>query len=459
VEPIECPGLVVVTEDDPAIRLFHERWLGDEGYRVIAVGSGEECLRVLTEAMPDAMLLDLSLPGLGGIEVLERVRDAQRLLPVIITTSDTSVATVVAAMQRGAYDYLTKPIERTKLLTTLKNAVERHRLSVRLAQLEHDAGVGGLPGIVGSSAAMKELFQRIERVAATDVTVLIHGESGTGKELVARGIHERSARSTGPFVALNCAAIPETLQEDELFGHERGAFTGATSQRSGRFELAHRGTLFLDEIGELTSGLQAKLLRVIQERSFQRVGGTAEVHSSFRLLGATNRDLSEEVVAGRFREDLFFRIAVFEVELPPLRTRLEDIPVLAHKFLKDFSTGSGGRSLDIAADALECMSLYGWPGNVRELQNVVQRAAIECVGDVIRTTDLPARVRGGAAPRPSSSVASAVSDPDVLTLEEIERRAIEAALRRTEGNLSRAGRDLGIGRTTLYRKLRKYGLP
>jgi DNA-binding NtrC family response regulator len=460
VEPCERPGSVIVTEDDPTIRLFHQRWLEEDGYRVTAVETGEACLRALDEMIPDAVLLDLHLPGLGGIEVLEQVRNSHRLLPVIITTSNTAVATVVAAMQRGAYDYLAKPVDRTKLLTTLRNAVDRHRMSVRLAQLERDAGGGGFPGIVGTSAAMKELFQRIERVAATDVTVLIHGESGTGKELVARAIHEHSVRSAGPFVALNCAAIPETLQEDELFGHEKGAFTGATGQRAGKFELAHRGTLFLDEIGELTAGLQAKLLRVIQERCFQRVGGTTDVRSSFRLLGATNRNLHEEVLAGRFREDLYFRIAVFEIELPPLRERAEDIPSLTHKLLKDFSSATGDRVLEVSAEALERLVAYEWPGNVRELQNAVQRAAIECTGGIIRADDLPARVRDAgwaAVPAPESPLPSSGA-PEVLTLEEIERRAIRLALQRTEGNLSRAGRDLGIGRTTLYRKLKKYGL-
>jgi DNA-binding NtrC family response regulator len=461
VERSDRQSRVIVTEDDETIRLFHQRWLEDDGYRVIAVDSGEACLQALDELIPDAVLLDLSLPGLGGIEVLDRVRSSHRLLPVIITTSNTSVETVVAAMQRGAYDYLTKPVDRTKLLTTLRNAVDRHRMSVRLAQLERDAAGGGFPGIVGTSAAMKELFQRIERVAATDVTVLIHGESGTGKELVARAIHEHSGRAAGPFVALNCAAIPETLQEDELFGHEKGAFTGATGQRPGKFELAHRGTLFLDEIGELSAGLQAKLLRVIQERSFQRVGGTTEVRSSFRLLGATNRNLHEEVVAGRFREDLYFRIAVFEIELPPLRARSEDIPSLTHKLLKDFSAATGDRVLEISAEALERLATYDWPGNVRELQNAVQRAAIECSGGVIRPQDLPARVRGSAPvePQRDDGPELATHASEVLTLEEIERRAIRSALQRTEGNLSRAGRDLGIGRTTLYRKLKKYGLP
>lgn len=455
-EGLDRQGLVVVTEDDPAIRRFHQRWLEEDGYRVLAVESGETCLEVLASSMPDAMLLDLCLPGIGGIEVLERARSSHPQLPVIITTSNASVATVVAAMQLGAYDYLTKPVERTRLRTILRNAIERHRMGLRLAQLEREAA--GFPGIVGTSAAMKELFQRIERVASTDVTVLIHGESGTGKELVARAIHEHSGRSAGPFVALNCAAIPEALQEDELFGHERGAFTGATHQRPGKFELANRGTLFLDEIGEVGPGLQAKLLRVIQERAFQRVGGSTDVHSSFRLVAATNRNLQEEVGAGRFREDLYFRIAVFELEIPPLRERREDIPALAHKILRDFSQAAGGRLLEISPDALERLAAYEWPGNVRELQNAVQRAAIECRGTVIRASDLPERVRR-ATRSISTGGGGMPEEGEALTLEQIERRAIEIALRRAQGNLSRAGRELGIGRTTLYRKLRKYGLP
>lgn len=454
-------GLVLLVEDDLVTRVLLERWLQEAGYAVESLGTGEDCLQALGKSLPDAILLDVNLPGLSGLDVLAAIRDSQHFLPVIMMTSDSGVETVVSAMQLGAYDYLVKPLDRTKLLTTLKNAVERHRMSVRLAQLED--GADGVSGMVGSSPVMKSLFARIARVGATDVTVLVHGESGTGKELAARAVHEKSGRSAGPFVALNCAAIPETLQEDELFGHEKGAFTGADQQRAGKFELADRGTLFLDEIGELSPTVQAKLLRAIQEKSFQRVGGSREIRSSFRLLAATNRDLRAEVAAGGFREDLFYRIAVFEIAMPPLRDRREDIPGLASKFLRDFGFSTDDRRVDFSGDAIEAMMAYAWPGNVRELQNVVQRSAVECTTGSITPAELPPEVRGrNVAVPPGAGLRSGAfpvaQHAPLMRLDELERLAIENALEHTNGNVSAVVRLLGIGRTTLYRKLKKYGL-
>lgn len=457
-------GLVLLVEDDRAIRVLPQTWLEESGYTVEALDTGEDCLQALGKSLPDAILLDVNLPGVNGLEVLEAIKDSQHFLPVIMMTSESAVETVVSAMQLGAYDYLVKPLDRTKLLTTLKNAVERHRMSVRLAQLEN--GADGVAGMVGSSPVMSSLFARIARVGATDVTVLINGESGTGKELAARAIHEQSRRSSGPFVALNCAAIPETLQEDELFGHEKGAFTGADQQRAGKFELADKGTLFLDEIGELSPTVQAKLLRAIQERTFQRVGGTKEITSNFRLLGATNRDLRAEVAAGNFREDLFYRIAVFELQMPPLRDRREDIPRLALKFLHDFGFSSDERRVHFSGEAMEALMDYAWPGNVRELQNAVQRSAVECVTGMITPAELPPEIRGPAKVsleaagagngNGASSLVSAAAP--LMRLDELERLAIENALKHTNGNVSAVVRHLGIGRTTLYRKLKKYGL-
>lgn len=456
-------GHVLLVEDDRAIRLLSETWLEGFGYTVQAVETGEDCLQALGTSLPDAILLDVNLPGVNGLEVLEAIKDSQHFVPVIMMTSQSCVETVVSAMQLGAYDYLAKPLDRTKLLTTLKNAVERHRMSVRLAQLE--SGSDGVAGMVGSSPVMGSLFSRISRVGASDVTVLIHGESGTGKELAARAIHEKSRRSSGPFVALNCAAIPETLQEDELFGHEKGAFTGADQQRAGKFELADKGTLFLDEIGELSPTVQAKLLRAIQERTFQRVGGTREIRSNFRLLGATNRDLRAEVAAGNFREDLFYRIAVFELQMPPLRGRREDIPGLALKFLRDFGFVGEDRRVDFSGEAMAALTKYSWPGNVRELQNAVQRAAVECVTGTITPGDLPPEIREpgqlSAEVRANGSGCGTPlvsSTAPLMRLDELERLAIENALQHTNGNVSAVVRHLGIGRTTLYRKLKKYGL-
>jgi len=452
--------LVVIVDDDPDMISLISRFLDQAGYAVEAFGDAESCLAGFSRLMPEAVCLDLMLPGLGGMETLERIKGLEPHLPVVILTADNAVDSAVRAMQEGAYDYLVKPIDRTKLITTIKNAVERSRMSLRLVQLEREVAGRGYPGIVGDTPPMRELFRQMDRLAASDVSVLIHGESGTGKELVARALHTQSGRRGAAFVALNCAAIPETLQESDLFGHERGAFTGALERRIGRFEQANRGTLFLDEVAELSAGVQAKLLRALQERAFQRVGGSVDVRSDFRLIAATHRNLSDEVTAGRFREDLFFRIAVFELEVPALRDRRDDIPLLASKLLRE---AADGRSVTIAPDALERLRNYPWPGNVRELSNAIQRAWVASDGVRITVADLPERVRDGSLTAPPAREADgegvgAAPIAPIGTLEEMERIAIQQALARHSGNLSEAGRQLGIGRTTLYRKLKQFGL-
>ena len=475
-----------MVDDERDVCNIVRRWLRKAGYEVEVFHDGQACLAGLSRTRPDAIYLDLDMPGLSGLEVLERIKSNNRLLPVIILTGDTKVETVVSAMQLGAYDYLVKPMEGSKILITTKNAVERYQMSVRLAELERKVEGRGYPEITGSSPPMKELFRKMDQVAASDITVLLHGESGTGKELVAQAIHAHSGRKNGPFVALNCAAIPETLQESELFGHEKGAFTGATDRRPGRFEQAHRGTLLLDEVAELSPTLQAKLLRAVQGQCFQRVGGSAEIHSNFRLIAATHRNLTDKVKAGAFREDLFFRIAVFELDLPPLRARKEDIPLLAQKFLREFSQKKAGRKVTLSPEAVELLMSYSWPGNVRELQNVIQRALVISGADVILPHDLPSRLRThvkacyasgvdeidnntvaltetSSATEPSSlSIDRARTTQDngfpTLNLEEIERRVIEQALKDSGGNRSKVVRVLGIGRTTLYRKLKRYKL-
>jgi len=419
------------------------------------------------------------MPGLGGLETLVQIHARHRLLPVIILTADTAVDSVVKAMREGAYDYLVKPVDLTALTTRIRNAVERSSMSVRLLELERELDQDGYPGFVGNSAPMKTLFRRMDRLAASDVTVLIHGESGTGKELVARAIHQESGRRGGAFVALNCAAIPESLQESELFGHEKGAFTGAAEQRKGRFEQADQGTLLLDEIGELSLSLQAKLLRVIQERSFQRIGGSAEIRSDFRLLAATHRDLRKEVEAGKFREDLYFRVAVVELEVPPLRERNDDVRLLAEYFLAELNRQNGSE-LSLSPDTLDAFASYRWPGNVRELKNVLQRAVVFSENDLINPEDLPEEIRKApftpppdsgrkrnslAAPR-GRAFGEHTNDGDVprdvpldsLNLEVSERITISRALEATGGNVPEASRRLGISKPTLYRKLKKYGL-
>ncbi len=467
-------GLILLVDDDPLLCELHQRWLEPAGFTTRVFHDGASCLAALTEVLPDAVCLDLVLPGLSGLETLRRIKAHHPNLPVVVMTAHAEVETAVQAIKLGAYDYLEKPVDRTKFVTELQNTVERNRMTLRLAQLEREVDGRGYPGIIGESPALKNLFRQLDRVAPSDITVLIQGESGTGKELVARALHLQSTRSANAFVPLSCAAVPESLQESELFGHEKGAFTGATSRRLGVFERAHGGTVLLDEIGELTGALQAKLLRVLQERSFQRVGGAGEVSSDFRLIAATHRDLAEEVRRGRFREDLYFRVAVIELDVPPLRERRSDIPILATHFLRQFTRKKGSPKLDLSRESLDLLAAYSWPGNVRELQNAIERAVVVAQGRTVRPTDFPSRLRSGettgtrSAPAgfdrdtsPESSATDSESQPaqpPVQTLDEIERDAIIAALARHNGNISQVVRELGIGRTTLYRKLKRYNI-
>lgn len=480
--PQEDQGRVLIIDDDENFCVLAERILQNAGYAVAICHDGESGLHCLNQMIPDVVCLDLGLPDMRGVDVLERIRATHSLLTVIVLTADNAVDSVVSVMRRGAWDYLTKPIDRARLLTIVRNAVDHSRMSVKLLQLQREVKGNGYPGIIGNSPPMKALFRQLDRVATSDITVLIHGESGTGKELVARAIHDHSGRKAGAFVALNCAAVPENLQESELFGHERGAFTGATTRRSGRFELADGGTLFLDEVAEMSPSTQAKLLRVLQERRFQRLGSSQDVASDFRLIAATHRDLHSAVRAGRFREDLYFRIAVFELELPALRERREDIVPLAESFLRRMQRPDAP-SLSLSSAANHVLRNYDWPGNVRELQNAIERAVVLSSDGEIRQCDLPARLSRGIGesssqpprqPSPSGVSGEAASAPydagntppctnpssreSPGNLEDMERRAIEGALRETRGSVSDAVRILGIGRSTLYRKIKQYKL-
>lgn len=399
-------------------------------------------------------------------------------------TATNEIDIVVSAMQRGAYDYLVKPVDKNKLLTTIRNAIKHREMQLRLLKLERALNRESFGNLVGESPAMRQLYGELEQVAASDVTVLIHGESGTGKELIARAIHDNSGRNAGPFVAINCAAIPQDLIESELFGHERGAFTGANTRRTGRFEQANGGTLFLDEIGELKLDVQAKLLRVLQERRFHRVGATDEVTVDFRLLAATHRDLRQRMMTGEFREDLYFRIAVFEVFVPPLRDRIGDIPPLAFWFARTITT-AGKTPQSIHPDAVACLEGYHWPGNVRELRNAIERALVVCRNSEIKVTDLPRWLTTHTThtpPKISSSLSSLPApftptpivaestqptqpiqlpftpQPITLILEELERWAVSTAMQQTQGNISHAAKQLGISRSTLYRKLKQYNI-
>jgi DNA-binding NtrC family response regulator len=450
----------IVVDDDSAVRALTSRWLRNAGLAVQECSSAEGLLQALGSADPDVICLDLGLPGMSGLDVLPQVRKTCPDVPVVVLTGDTSVESIVRAMSAGAFDYVAKPSEQAKLVATVCNAVERRRTSRKIpvsATFEN---------IVGTSPVMRKVFAQISKIAANDVTVLIHGESGTGKELVATAIHHRSTRRAGPFVAVNCAAIPESLQDSELFGHERGAFTGADRMRPGRFEQADRGTLFLDEVGELSLSLQAKLLRVLQERKFERVGGTKPISSNFRLIAATHRDLAAMVRQRTFREDLYFRVAVLDVELPPLRARTEDLAPLIEHLLDKIQQQRAAPKIQLTPAALLEMTRYSWPGNVRELHNVLQRACIVAGDDQIEVDDLPSRLRDEVAldASPGSETAGQSGTQPIpsmfpaMTLEELERWAIERTIAKAGGNMTEVIRRLGIGRTTLYRKLKQYGI-
>ncbi len=453
--------VVCLVDDDAEFRRLVRLWLLEAGYEVCEHDRAESFLESLRDGdVPSVVLLDLSLPGLHGEDALAAARLTHQALPVVVLTATKDVGTMLSIVARGASDYMTKPVDRERLVTTVANVLERGRLSARVAALEHASALRRLPGVVGQSPEMRMLTLQVDRIADSDVSVLIHGESGTGKELIAGAIHQRSARAAGPFVALNCAAIPESLQDTELFGHERGSFTGASARRIGRFERAHGGTLLLDEIAELSGAVQSRLLRVLQERKLHRVGGGDEVAVDFRLLAASHKRLWTEVKRGRFREDLYFRLAVYELDVPPLRARTGDVPVLVQHFLETYGPQLRGEVPVVPPEAMAVLSRYHWPGNVRELQNAVQRAIVSCSGGTILLSDLPPSVmRLPDEPEPASTPRFAthrlVLEPG-LSLAEIERRAIEWAIARADGNVSQAARELGIARTTLYRKLKSY---
>jgi len=476
-------SLVLAVDDDADVRLLVEAVLEREGHSVVSYEDGESLIFDLQNRLPDVVILDVMLPGMDGLEVLEELRRRIPGVPVLMLTAATSVERVVEAMRLGAYDYLGKPIDPTELSTSIRNATERHALTTQLARLQRQAEGRGFPGIIGQARPMFDVFGQIDRVAPSDVSVLVLGESGTGKELVSRAVHDLGARADESFVAVNCAAIPAQLQESELFGHEKGAFTGADARRIGRFEEADGGTLFLDEIGDLSLEAQAKVLRAIQERRFRRLGGDRDIESDFRLVSATHRDLDGMVQSGEFREDLFFRLAVFEIHVPPLRRRREDLPLLIQHFIERHSPPNDRPG--VASSAMAALLAYPWPGNVRELQNAIQRALVTARGET-RPEDLPERVQqgdagrtpkeGGAAPAPDDierdedQVGPSVAEPhtlerfrprtaeEILPLAEIERKAIVRALELTHGNISEAARRLEVGRTTLYRKIDEYGM-
>jgi DNA-binding NtrC family response regulator len=445
----------MVVDDDESTCDLLELLLVGEGYDVKVETSATAALAHLDDLELDAVLTDLHMDGIDGTELCRRFEAQRPELPVVVITGHVSVDAAVAAMRAGAYDFLTKPID-TKLLTpVVARAVRHHRLGREVSRLKRAlADTQSFGEMIGKSPPMHRVFDLIERVAPTDASVLVTGESGTGKELVARSLHVRSRRKDGPFVALNCAALPPGLVESELFGHARGAFTGAATAREGLFAQAKGGTLFLDEIGEMPSEVQPKLLRALQERKVRPVGGTQEIELDVRLVTATNRDLQTEVEQERFREDLLYRIDVVRVELPPLRMRGRDVLLMAQSFIERFSAQSQREVRGLDPAAAELLLNYDWPGNVRELENCMERAVALTRHDRIMAVDLPSKVRDHQA----KSVVVVTEDPeDLPSLEDLERRYIGRVLEITGGNKSHAARILGVERRTLYRRLDKYG--
>ncbi len=439
---------LMIVDDDPGIREFLKETFNNE-YEVITTSSAEEALSTLENISVDVVLLDIKMPGIGGIGFLQNLDKIQEKPAVIVITADREIDTAVNAMKLGAYDYLVKPFDLSKLKITVNNAIERINLEKELRRLREQVEERfAFENIVGKSKKMQEVFKMMKKVLNNDATVLIIGESGTGKELVARAIHYNSPRKDKPFVAIDCAAIPDSLMENEFFGHEKGAFTGAVTSQKGKLELADGGTLFLDEIGNLRLDLQAKLLRVLQEREFTRIGGTKRIKVNIRVIAATNIDLAEAVKQGKFREDLYYRINVFPIHLPPLRERIDDIPLLATHFLKIYND-QYHKNVKISADAIEKMMQYDWPGNVRELENLISRLVlIKEDGEEITTSDLPSEMTS-----PKTPVL-----PQGITLKELEKNYIQDTLKTVKGNISEAARILGLSRKTLYNKIKEFNL-
>jgi len=442
---------LLVVDDEEGLRSFLAEALARDGHTVLTAADGKEASALLDREAFDLVLTDLKMPGLGGMEVLQKVRTEQPDAEVIVLTAHGSIENAVAAMRAGAYDYLTKPVgSPAELRLVASRALERRAL------LNLKAGArsrSGGPTLTWGAPTMLPVVAALRKVAATPATVLLLGESGTGKEVAARTLHNWSERADGPFVAVNCAALTETLLESELFGHEKGAFTGANAQRRGRIELAQGGTFFLDEIGELRPAMQTKLLRVLQERRFERVGGTRTLEADVRWVAATNRDLGPMMSRGEFREDLYHRLAVFPIQLPPLRDRPEDLAPLAQELLGRIGEELGRRGLSLSSQALHSLQAHRWPGNVRELRNVLERAVILSDGPVISSVPLELP---GAAPVPPTVSGGVARLPDI-PLEELERLAINQAIATEGGNRKRAAERLGIGLRTLYDKLKRYG--
>ena len=455
---------ILVVDDEPNYQIVLSELLRDEGYEVFTADSGISGLKIARETDLDLVISDMKMPGMDGIELLAKLKEFNQHLPVILITAYAEVEKAVEAMHLGAFTYLAKPFSNEQLLASVNKAVEHYGLVREIKRLRSEAmPKSGFGGMIGKNPGMLAVYQLIEKVAPTPSSVLVTGESGTGKELVARAIHNLSDRRDAPFISVNCAALAENLLESELFGHEQGAFTDAVAMRKGRFELADTGTLFLDEIGEMPVSLQAKLLRVLQERCFERVGGNTVLNVDVRILAATNKDLKDEVEKGNFREDLYYRLNVIHIHLPPLRERVDDIPALVNHFLDKNAKRLGRKKIEISPEALRLLVSLPWEGNIRELENTIERAAILCNNDRIEAEDVQPDSSELPAPQEwSTGLELSQFIPEGLSLSEvlngIEEKLVRQALEEANNVQARAAEKLGITKSLLQYKMKKYKL-
>jgi two-component system response regulator AtoC/two-component system nitrogen regulation response regulator NtrX len=450
--------LILIVDDEKAARFGMKLALEKDGYQVVEASDGIEAFEIIKAKSPSLIFLDINMPKINGIQVLEEINQMESPPMIVIVTAYGSEKVAVDAMKKGAYDYIAKPYEIDDLRLIAKHAFEKLALEEENTRLRSEIDRLGSRGkIVGESREMNQLFNKIEKVGPSDVTVLVQGESGSGKELVAKEIHKISSRKNRPMITMNCAALPETLIESELFGHEKGAFTGATERRLGKFELADKGTIFLDEIGDMSPNTQAKVLRVLQEQSFERLGGTETLRVDVRLISATHKDLLKEIKEGNFREDLYYRLKVVEILLPPLRNRREDIIILAEKFIQYFSEKHRKNVKSISNEAVKVFTRYSWPGNVRELQNVIESAVVMANAETLEISDFPGEISNSDS-NLSFNYNLPFRDAKKIVVDTFERDFVSRKLAENKGNISKAAEALGMHRQSLQHKLKELNM-
>jgi len=450
---------VLIVDDDPHFSQMIEYNLKKEGYSVSCVSDGAKAVEAVKVNRPDLVFMDIQMPNMDGMEALQKIKEADADIAVVMITGHADVDVAVKAMKSGAYDFISKPFKPEELKITARNALVSRGLMKEVGRLRSELETKyDFRNIIGSSGKMQAVFKMMENAISSNVTVIIQGESGTGKELVARAVHYNGPRKERPFIVVNCAAIPETLLESELFGYERGAFTGALERKIGKFEQADNGTIFLDEIAEMSPMTQAKLLRVLEGKEVERLGGHERINVDVRIISATNRELTNEVKESRFREDLYYRLMVFPITLPPLRERKGDIPLLISHFMNIYAKSAGKKISHFSSEAMEYLMGYSWPGNVRELENVIERAVVLCDGDAINMSHLPVGLDVLSKTGMPQLFGGGMETSKIVSLENMESEALKKALDIAEHNISKAAKELGIGRATFYRKAKKFGI-